>query len=348
MKYIRLLLSIVKRTARKLTRGSGKVSTQADHSLHKARQKTILSAGQVLSFEQEKDLVSSKKTRPGFMGIVDIKCKLGEYRFLTLTDDHIAERLFWFGGFGYERSSAVVFTHMARKANSVLDLGSYTGYFSILSYALAKNRNTYAVEANPLNYHRLCENLRINGANVSACHFALVPSGGSNDTIQIYYDAKLQVLDTGTYASHNEADLIPQKLAKRDSFTVPAISFTGFMEKFELEAPHAIGSYDLIKLDVEGLESSLLRDIIEFYSGSAVVILVEILTKKTYDAIYSMVEAQENFSLAYIREHDQTIDVHERSRYARQLGSRNFLIGSTSLIREVANISPHKLLQEYE
>ena len=326
-----------------------KISTSNNQGLLLKRSKTILQGGVKLSLEEEQSILENVKSDKSFMGIIPLRCQLGDYYFLNLNDDHVAEYLFWFGCFGYERSSAVLFTHLAMEADYVLDLGAYSGYFSVLSSVLAKNSNTYAVEANPLNFHRLCENLSINGANVVPCHYALVPSSDNTDTIEIFYNAGLQVLDTGSFASHELAAVIPQKLNKRDSFIVPTISLSSLTAKLDVPVVRKHeSSYVLIKLDVEGLEVPLLRDIADFYSNSNFLVLTEILTAAAYQSIFLFISSYDHLSIAYINEHKQEICLYNQSEYSRQKGSRNFIIGNTQLIKKICNISLADLLAKYE
>jgi FkbM family methyltransferase len=307
-----------------------------------------MKSGAKLSIDDEEGLLKSVQSVQGFVGIIPLRCRLGEYYFLNLDDDHVAEHLFWLGCFGYERSSAALFTHLAIEADYVLDLGSYSGYFSVLSSVLANNSNTFAVEANPLNFHRLCENLRINGSDAVPYHCALTPSTDTQETIKIFYDANLRVLDTGSFAPHELAEIIPQKRNKRNSFIVPAIPFPSLMKELSVPVSTKNESYALIKLDVEGLEAPLLSDIAEFFSNSKFIVLIEILTVEAYKSILSVVHSQHDLSIAYINEHKQEISLCDHSEYSRQKGSRNFILGSKNLMQNICDVSPGKLLEKFE
>lgn len=347
-----ILIEKVKNTFQEFwKKGCGSISAEEaflnNRHLLLKRKKTILKGGVRLSLKEEQSLLKDAMSTQGFIGIIPLRCKLGEYYFLDLSDDHVARHIFWLGCFGYERSSAVLFTHLAMKANYVLDLGSYTGYFAVLSSVLAKNSNTYAVEANPLNFHRLCENLRINGADATPYHSALTPSNDGKDTITIFYNAGIPVLDTGSFALHELAELIPQKSNKKDSFIVPAISFSSLMEKFAISGMEK-KSYALIKLDIEGLEVPLLSDIVSYYSGCNFIVFVEILSAAAYESFFSLINSCDDLCIAYINEYKREIILHNHSEYRRQKGSRNFILGSKELVQNVCNISLGKLLSKYE
>jgi FkbM family methyltransferase len=293
-------------------------------------------------------VLTKMRSNPGFMGIIPLRCKLGEYYFLNLDDDAVAEYLFWFGSFGYERSSAVLFTHLSMQASCVLDLGSYSGYFSLLSSILAKNPNTYAVEANPLNYHRLCENMKINGAKMVPYNFALYPSSTYNETITICYNANLRVLDAGSFASHDMAELISQKMSKHNKFIVQAITFAELVSALSIPTEKRAASYVLIKLDVEGLELPILSDIIELLSNTEFIVFIEILTSASYQQILGLVDSRGDFCVAYIDEYSQKVTLNNDSEYTRTKGSRNFIFGTKSLVQEIVSLSPSELLAKYE
>lgn len=322
------------------------LSVKTNQALLQKRKETVLSGGQKLTSQEEQTIWGEFKEAQRFIGILPLESKLGTYFFLNLNDDNVAKHLFLFGCFGYERSSAVLFTHLAMKADYVVDLGAYSGYYSVLSSVLANNSRTYSVEANPLNFHRLCENLRVNGSDAIPYNYAIVPTKDIQESITIYYNSNLQVLDTGTYASHELAEVIPQKLNKQDKFLVSTITFSALLEKLNIHKSN--DGYVLIKLDIEGLELPLLEDICDYYHSSDFVVLMEVLTQTAYDSVFDLIGLRKDLSMAYIHEHDQTIQISTESSYMRNKGSRNFILGSTNLLEEVCNLPVSKLLGQYE
>lgn len=309
------------------------------------RQKSLLKSGIIVSKEKEDSLLEKVKSESPFMGVVPLKCKLGAYYFLNLDDDGVADYLFWFGCFGYERTSAVLFTHLAMSASLVLDLGSYTGYYSLLSSVLAGNNNTFAVEANPLNFHRLCENLKLNSSQATPCNYALAPESEKSENVKIFYNKNLRVLDTGSFAKSESAEILPQKGNKTDVFIVPAVT----IQDLQLPPVEKSDSFVLVKLDVEGLEIPLLGDIIRYFSVENIIIFVEILSSTSFNLMCSQLTlSRKGLSVAYIDEYRQKITMQDDLSYSRQSGSRNFIIGSSQLVSQICALSPNDLLRKYE
>jgi hypothetical protein len=136
--------------------------------------------------------------------------------------------------------------------------------------------------------------------------------------------------------------------SERDAFIVPALSFKALANRFDIAPPQPGTAYDLIKLDIEGLEAPLLEDIIAFYRRSHFLVLVEILTPTTFESIQNQVTSGDGLALAYINDYEQTISQQEAAQFRRQRGSRNFLLGSSELIADLCNTPPHELLENYE
>lgn len=330
-------------------KNSRALSILNNQDLLKKRVGTILKDGGRITFEEEQNIIKNMQSNPGFIGIFPLNCKLGKFYFLTLNDDTIATYIFWFGCFGYERSSAVLFTHFAMEADYVIDIGAYTGYYSMLSSILSKNSNTYAIEAHPMHFFRLYENLKINGVNMATYNYAVIPHSSTQlENMKIFYDASLSVLDSGAYVSHETTEIFSQKSKKRDYYIVPAYSFPAIIDKFNLHILRK-NSFTLIKLDVEGLEYPLLKDIINYYKSKEqkFIILVEILSEKTYKSAFQLSESY-GLKLVYIDEYSQNATLCTSSNYSRKMGSRNFILTDKDLINCILNLSINELLVKYE
>lgn len=327
------------------------LSVKRNQLLLKERQKTVLTSGRRVSLHDEKRLLAEKRAKESsFVGIIPLQCRLGRYYFLDLGDDVVARYLFWFGAFGYERSSAALFTSLAKKASWVIDLGAYSGYYSILAACLAGNTNVIAIEANPYSYHRLSENLAINGSKAISRNLAIIPDGESQDSVKMMYNADLDVLDTGAFAPHESAELIPQKKTKTSWFTVPALSFSSLAKELDIGSKEqgADDRFILIKLDIEGLEAAVFSDILNCLSGSEIVVMVEILTQATAEKIMNIMNDHGGLAMAYVDEYSQTMTLVEGSSLMRREGSRNVFVCSSARAIRLVNTGVHSLLELFE
>ena len=326
---------------------TARISYRHNQDLLQQRAETVLREGARLSAEDEDQLLGTCDASR-FRGIVPLSCQLGTFHMLHLGDDYVAERLLWFGAFGYERCSAVTFTHLAERASLVLDLGTYTGYYSLLSAVLAKNTATYGVEANPLNFHRTSENLRINGVDVTIANRAVIPAGEDRETVDLRYNAGLAVLDAGGFAVHEQAESMSYKQRKEDTFTVRAQSLPSLLTEWNVDLAAMAEAMVLVKVDVEGLEAPLVKDALELFVNNEVCLFVEILNPEVYEAIWSLVQTRDDLGLAYIDEYNQEITLQSSDRLHRTKGSRNFIVGSTTILESVVGSVPSSLLATYE
>ncbi len=327
-----------------------KLSIAVNQSLLQQSRKSKYHGGQYTKLEAEQELLKGLRRTGKFMGVVPLQCKAGNYFYLTLADDHVAEHLFWLGCFGYERASAVLFTHLAKDAFGILDLGAYTGYYSVLAATISGNKNIVAVEANPLNFHRLTENLKLNGVQALALNNAIVPNADDSDIVDLFYDDSLPVLDTGSYVNHEKADLIPQKSGKTDFFRVSTIKIRDVASKFLDQLIELDGSrYILVKLDVEGLEAPLIIDLFRTFANIRIIVFVEILTKGAFAEIVQATESSGgDFLLAYIDEYAQTVCAYTSKELSRNQGSRNFVIAGQKDMEKMLGLSLNTLLRECE
>lgn len=316
--------------------------------LKEYRPKTILSGGEIESAEQiekKKDILANYRKQK-FFGIVPCKCQLGTYHYLYLNDDNVAEHLLAFGCFGYERATAAIFTELSKDADMVLDLGSFTGYYSILAGRLGKAKNIIAIEANPLNFQRLKDNLKINGLRAYACNNALVPSEDLTEFIDIKFNSKLRVLDTGGFVDHDANDVVLAKKNKLDTYSIKTTS----IQKILLETSHSnVSAYVLAKIDIEGLEVPISKELFKRYSDNLIAV-VEILFEPTFDKLRSSLRLLGSFSLAYVNEDNLSIvDVTESSWHDfRVKGSRNFLICSRMVWDRVKDLNIREFLSRAE
>lgn len=330
------------------------LSISCNQHLLNARNNTILRSGEFISISREKELLAvGENLKMNFCGIFQARSRLGNYFFLDLGDDGIAKYLFWLGSFGYERSTAALFTFLAMKANYVFDIGSYSGYYSILASCLAGNRNVVSLEANPYNFHRLTENLSINNARVIAKNMAIIPKGDGPDEIKLMYNSQLRLLDTGGFVPHPKAEIIEQKKSKGDWFSVPTISFERLLLEADFNPDDLLnkdGKYILIKLDIEGLESSILADIVNALSRHDLqfIVVLEILNQPTFAAVWQIVASDDTLCLAYIDEYAQSLSVHIGNKIARTKGSRNFVVGSRSFINKLSKNGINVHLSAFE
>jgi FkbM family methyltransferase len=191
-----------------------------------------------------------------------------ELRFLSSSkDDHFAEAFLdelqtW------EKEELRVFSTYIRPESVVLDVGAYSGVYTLVAAANGARR-VIAIEPNPHMSSKLVENIRLNVfESVAAVHQTAVgqqsgsgslitPSGRPRSS-----GARLSVSGLGGFGGQSESQAV--KITTVDKI----VAFEG------------LDRLDVIKIDAEGFELEVLRGSKDSVTKFAPIILCEILDKE--------------------------------------------------------------------
>ncbi len=99
-----------------------------------------------------------------YFGMVRVNVGDNEFAMFSSNDDLVAMVYFWYGADSYEPMSLTLWSERAKRANIVLDVGSFTGVYSLLAAECNANSTIYAIEAARRTYGRLLSNVQINKA----------------------------------------------------------------------------------------------------------------------------------------------------------------------------------------
>jgi len=84
-------------------------------------------------------------------------------------DDWVANLVFWKGWQAYEPETAPLFFQLAERAQAVVDVGAYVGYYSLLAAHARPEGRVLALEPHPAAYERLLRNVSANGLGNVRC-----------------------------------------------------------------------------------------------------------------------------------------------------------------------------------
>ncbi|MBB6226536.1 FkbM family methyltransferase [Polymorphobacter multimanifer] len=142
-----------------------------------------------------------------------------------------------------KRSFDVDLTDLARDhvdaSMAVWDIGANCGVFA---FSAAHARQVVAVEADPFLANLLLRSVALNGSKVEVVAAAVAEGTGI---------ASLAIASRGRASNHLVGHGHSQTGGSRAHVTVPTISLDALLDAF--------GPPDLVKLDVEGLETAVLR-----------------------------------------------------------------------------------------
>ncbi|HEY6547477.1 MAG TPA: FkbM family methyltransferase, partial [Vicinamibacteria bacterium] len=181
-----------------------------------------------------------------------VSCRLPNGRQLILdteADDWISNQVFWRGWDAYEPEATPIFYRMAREAAVVLDVGAHIGFHSLLASLANPSARVFALEPHPALFARLRQNIAANQlTNVFPVPAAAADSRGTGT---------LFVPGPGLPSSStlaNEFNVCP---ADRRTMPVELTTIDALAEE------HALDGVDLVKIDTETTEPSVLRGMTE-------------------------------------------------------------------------------------
>lgn len=185
--------------------------------------------------------------------------------FFAKCDDGIIDTLFY-GREYIEFSELNLFVQIAKKSNTIVDIGANTGVYSILSAKCNENALIYAIEPNPINQIRLKKNIQLN--NLLKIKIIGNAIGGTTKTVSFTVPDNDIISDTSS--------VLPEfsKLTYVNEIKWKEITvFQNTLDDLFKENKDKI---DLIKIDVEGYEINVFEGAKSFFYNNSPIIICEI------------------------------------------------------------------------
>jgi FkbM family methyltransferase len=172
----------------------------------------------------------------------------------------------------WESSSREIFSELAKKSNFVLDIGSFTGIYTLIASKSNKNVHTISFEPNPLIFRALEKNLRLNRIKNAKLEKLALDNESGRDFLHLNHEVYMSA------ASIIETNLNYEK------YEVEKSTLDSYFEKNETL------TVDLMKIDVEGLETRILEGSRKVLSKFSPILLMEALTKEAKDSQLSFLK----------------------------------------------------------
>ncbi|MDM8167647.1 FkbM family methyltransferase [Roseovarius sp.] len=217
----------------------------------------------------------AKNSYPYF-GFVEVSIGGSEFVMFSANDDLVAMTFFWYGPDSYEPMSMQLWRERAMTARTVLDVGSFSGVYSLSAAAANPDSHIYAVEAARRTYGRLLVNSQINQlSNRLHCINKAVAKERGFETFMRFRGENI----LGIGDSFMPKDIEPQASEER----VETIALDELCAEHNLEP-------DLIKIDVEGAELLALDGMTNILGARRAKILIEV-TPKTAPEVVSRLKS---------------------------------------------------------
>jgi FkbM family methyltransferase len=234
--------------------------------------------------EHKKKLIKSKvivdddmlheisKSHP-FYGYIDIEIDgIKPFVMFSNNDDLVARSYFWRGSNAYEPISLKLWVALAKKSPVILDVGSYTGVYSLAASRSNSKSKIFAFEALDRVYSRLLINQQVNQiGNLQTFNYAV--SNNEDETSFNVYSGE-SILVTGSS--------LVDKAIKREIYErkkVKNIIPDNFLNSFQL------GKVRLMKIDAEGAEHLVLDGSKQIIKRDCPDILIELLKGADLESI---------------------------------------------------------------
>lgn len=164
-------------------------------------------------------------------------------------DDWVTNLVFWKGWKAYEPGTIDLFYKLAGRAGTVLDIGAYVGFFTLIAALANRQAQVFAFEPLAAIHQRLIENVRRNGlANVECLNTAVGDEDG-----QARFFFSMAALREGLPTSSSLSEGFMSDVPELTGIDVPLLAIDSFVKA------RSISRVDLVKIDTETTEPSVLK-----------------------------------------------------------------------------------------
>jgi len=199
-------------------------------------------------------------------------------RLYSRGDDSISGPIFWQGWSAHEPETTPLFYELARSARVTLDIGAHVGYFALLASHANPRGRVYAFEPLARVRERLERNLALNDASNVVC----VPlAAGSPGGMAEFFHVREGFPSSSSLSSRFMHSIVPSD--ELTSSTVEVVQVDDFV------LTHAITGIDLVKIDTETTEASVLRGMQDTLRRDRPDVVCEILDADVAQAIEAIV-----------------------------------------------------------
>lgn len=200
-----------------------------------------------------------------------IEAETGGKRFLMFSanDDLVAMTFFWFGPDMFEPMSLRLWQERVPASETILDVGAFSGVYSLCAAHNNPGCHIYAVEAARRTYGRLLVNVQSNGLSkrITCINKAISADRGTERFLRYRGE---NILGVGDGFVRKSID--PQASEE----TVETIGLDQLCEERSIRP-------DLIKIDIEGAEALALAGMRELLRVTRPILLIEVIPSTAAD-----------------------------------------------------------------
>ena len=197
-----------------------------------------------------------------FFGFIEVE--IGDQNFVMFSgnDDLVAMTYFWHGPSAFEAHSMNLWASCAVDAHHVLDIGAFSGVYSLLAASINPRCDVVAFEPSRRTHGRLLLNIHLNGFETRIKSKTVAVSNVSDEVHLLQF--------RGENVLGNGASLLEKDIPVTDGSEIVETVVLDDLCRRESVEP------DLIKIDVEGAEALVLDGMEHILSAHRPNCLVEV------------------------------------------------------------------------
>ncbi|GAA3973986.1 hypothetical protein GCM10022232_01470 [Streptomyces plumbiresistens] len=231
------------------------------------------------------DIIRTHRKKFPYRGFAEIDSPYGPpFVMFCVNDDAVALDTLWNGTFGYEPGSLSTWARLAAKSTTIADVGAHVGYFSMIAALANPKAKVHAFEPVDQIHARLSVNVRSNGIQNVKLYQAGVSSSAGWADISVRFSGNL--LSTGSTLESAAADAQLKRI-----------------QLLPLNEVFAENKLDLIKIDVEGHEMSVLQGARQVLKRDRPTVMLEALVDAPLDTLMAEFDPL-GYDAHWVTEHD--------------------------------------------
>lgn len=225
-----------------------------------------------------------------YYGYVNVKIGNNcEFVMFSNNDDLVAKHYLWNGNNAYESTTLKLWCSLAKKSRGAIDVGTYTGVFSISAATVNPLIKVFAFEALDRAYNRLQVNKSVNNAHRIVTSNRAVSDVCGEAEFNVFVGEN--VLTTGSSLMVNQ---------NKDAYEIKRV------QTVTLDSISELAHCNLVKIDAEGAEHLVLKGGEEFFKANTPDIIMEILQSANLE---HLIEFFKNTEYKFYSINDQTGEI---------------------------------------
>jgi FkbM family methyltransferase len=195
-------------------------------------------------------------------GIINISIQNFNFKMYCDNDDTVVKELYWSNFNGWEKKEIDMIINLCKKKkyDYFFDIGSYSGFYSLLLSSIYSDINVYSFEIIDKIFERLNNNIHLNNYK----NIMTINKGVADKNCTLF-------ISKGSFDNGlSSVSYLTNKSSEQESINIDVVSIDSFLEN-RLNSKNI-----LIKIDTEGTEKNVIKGMKYLMDNNNVDILIEV------------------------------------------------------------------------